>query len=38
MEDPNNSNWTDATDSQADDQEVWVVDDDIIEAMNEDGD
>ena len=34
MEDPNDSNWTDATDSQADD-EIWMVDEEIMEAMEQ---
>jgi hypothetical protein len=29
------SGWTDATQSQADDDDVWVLDDDIVQAMEE---
>ena len=33
MQNVDDSEWTDATDSQADNQEIWMVDDDIIGAM-----
>lgn len=35
VQNPDESGWTDATDSQAGDNDVWVVDDEMLEQMED---